>query len=182
MRRNAAILPLCLALTATTLTACNNADTASETTEPYTVGDVTIKEATEPTTIEPTDLQDVLAQREFERQDQHLLNLQEAGATADQLYATARAYEINNAEHRSKTWIYRQLLDEHYLEKDAQYAVDTVEVNWKENALLWAEYYRDEEGWDHPAAVFAILANDRGDAFTDEEADYALDMLDWPRR
>lgn len=182
MRRNAAILPLCLALTASTLTACNNADTASETTEPYTVGDVTIKEATEPTTIEPTDLQDVLAQREFELQDQHLLELQKAGATVDQLYATARAYEINNAEHRSKTWIYRQLLDEHYLEKDAQYAIDTVEINWKENALLWAEYYRDEEGFDHPAAVFAILANDRGDAFTDEEADYALDMLDWPRQ
>lgn len=129
MRRNAAILTLCLAFTASALAACNNTGKEAGTTEPYTVGEITIKEATEPTTIEATGVADVLAQREFERQDQHLLNLQEEGATVDQLYATARAYEINNAEHRSKTWIYRQLLDEHYLEKDAQYAVDTVEIN-----------------------------------------------------
>lgn len=182
MMRKPFTLAFCLALTASALAACNNTGKEAGTTEPYTVGEITIKEATEPTTIEPTGIRDVLAQREFELQDQHLLELQEAGATVDQLYATARAYEINNSEHRSKAWIYRQLLDEHYLEKDAQYAVDTVEINWKENALLWAEYYRDEEGFDHPAAVFAILANDRGDAFTDSEADYALDMLLWPRQ
>lgn len=182
MMRKPLTLALCLALTASALTACNNTGKEAGTTEPYTVGEITIKEAAEPTTIEATGIRDVLAQREFERQDQHLLNLQKDGATVDQLYATARAYEINNSEHRSKAWIYRQLLEEHYLEKDAQYAVDTIEVDWNENALKWAEYYRDEEGFDHPAAVFAILANDRGDAFTDEEADYALDMLDWPRR
>ena len=75
--------------------------------------------------------------------------------------------------------MYDQLISEYgekFTEEEAQYAIDTVEADWKENALKKAETYQETMSMS-PEAIRDQLTSDYGEKFTQEEADYAIDNL-----
>ena len=63
--------------------------------------------------------------------------------------------------------------------EEAQYAVDNVKVDWKENALKTAKTYEDKSM--SKAAMYDQLTSEYVDMFTEEEAQYAVDNIevDW---
>ena len=80
----------------------------------------------------------------------------------------------------SKAAVYDQLVSEHgekFPEDAAQYAIDNLEIDWKENALKKAKTYVDEMDMSK-AAVYDQLVSDYGEKFTKEEAQYAVDHLE----
>ena len=61
--------------------------------------------------------------------------------------------------------------------KRAQYAIDNVEADWKENALKSAETYQETMAMS-PNAIYDQLISEYGGQFTEEEAQYAIDNLE----
>ena len=63
--------------------------------------------------------------------------------------------------------------------EEAQYAVDNVKADWKENALKTAKTYEDKSM--SKAAMYDQLTSEYVDMFTEEEAQYAVDNIevDW---
>ena len=80
----------------------------------------------------------------------------------------------------SKAGIYNQLTSEYgekFSAEAAQYAIDNVEVDWKENALKKARSYQDIMSMS-PSAIYDQLVSEYGEMFTPEEAQYAIDNLE----
>jgi hypothetical protein len=80
----------------------------------------------------------------------------------------------------SKAGVYDQLVSEageQFTVEEAQYAVDNVEADWKENALKKAQDYQEMMDMS-PEAIRDQLTSDYGEQFTAEEADYAVSNLD----
>lgn len=80
----------------------------------------------------------------------------------------------------SKQGIYDQLISkvgEGFSEEEAQYAIDNIDANWKENALKKAEMYTDEMDISD-SKVYDKLISSAGEKFTKEEAQYAIDNLE----
>ena len=76
--------------------------------------------------------------------------------------------------------IYDQLVSEYgenFPEEAAQYAIDNIEYDWKNNALESARSYQDLMDMSH-AAIYDQLISDYGDKFTEEEAAYAVENLE----
>ena len=81
--------------------------------------------------------------------------------------------------HMSKQGIYDQLTSEYgekFSDEAAQYAIDHVEANWKENALKKAKSYQETMAMS-PNAIHDQLTSEYGEKFTPEEADYAIENL-----
>src|SRR5690625_6641282 len=79
----------------------------------------------------------------------------------------------------SKAAVYDQLVSEHgeqFPEDAAQYAMDNLNADWKENALIKAETYADEMAMSSDA-IYDQLVSDHGEQFTKEEAQYAIELL-----
>ena len=79
----------------------------------------------------------------------------------------------------SKAGVYDQLTSEYgekFTAEAAQYAVDNVESDWKENALKKAEFYQEHMSMS-PNAIYDQLVSEYGEQFTAEEAQYAVDNL-----
>jgi len=89
--------------------------------------------------------------------------------------------------HKSKMNIYDILISENswkckFTEEEAQYAIDNIEANWKENALKTAEYYSNTEYKSKQYIYYFLIATNLWDGkFTKEEAQYAIDNIevDW---
>ncbi len=82
--------------------------------------------------------------------------------------------------HMSKSGLYDQLTSEYgdqFSTEAAQYAVDNVEADWKENALRKAEDYAETMHMSK-AGVYDQLTSEYGEQFIQEEADYAIDNLE----
>ena len=82
--------------------------------------------------------------------------------------------------HMSKQEIFDQLTSEYggnYSEEAAQYAVDHLQADWKENALEKARQYSDLLHMSK-LGIYDILTSEYGEQFTEEEAQYAIDRLD----
>lgn len=62
-----------------------------------------------------------------------------------------------------------------YTSEQAQYAVDNLDVDFKEKALLKAQEYK--EWGDSPEEIHQMLVSEYGERFTPEEADYAIANL-----
>lgn len=93
---------------------------------------------------------------------------------------------LNSAEtysdmmHMSKAGIYDQLTSsagDKYPEDAAQYAVDNLEADYKENALESAKNYIDMMDMSDNE-LYDQLTSDAGDKFTEEQAQYAVDNLE----
>ena len=81
----------------------------------------------------------------------------------------------------SKAGIYRQLTFEYgdnFSVEAAQYAVDNLEVDWKENALKKAKGYQEIMTTWTPQEIYEQLISEDCDQFTPEEAQYAIDNLE----
>lgn len=93
--------------------------------------------------------------------------------------ALRKAKIYANDMNMSKARLYRQLTSEYgenFSAEAAQYAVDNVEADWKENALKQAEFYQEHMAMS-PNAIYDQLVSEYGEQFTAEEAQYAVDNL-----
>lgn len=91
---------------------------------------------------------------------------------------TAKSY--SDTMHMSKAGIYDQLTSEYgekFTKEAAQYAMDNLEANWKENALKTAQSYQETMSMS-PSAIYDQLISEYGEKFTKEEAQYAIDNLE----
>lgn len=92
--------------------------------------------------------------------------------------STAETYA--NSMDMSKAGIYDQLVSPHgedFPEDAAQYAIDNIEADWKQNALNTAKTYAEEMDMSD-SAIYDQLISDDGEKFTAEEAQYAIDNLE----
>lgn len=81
--------------------------------------------------------------------------------------------------HMSKAGIYDQLTSdfgEGFPTESAQYAIDNIVFDWKENALKSAQTYAETMNMSD-SAIYDQLVSDYGEKFTPEEAKYAIDNL-----
>ena len=79
----------------------------------------------------------------------------------------------------SKAGLYDQLTSEYgekFTVEAAQYAIDNITVDWRENALKKAKLYQETMSMS-PAAIYDQLTSEYGEKFTAEEAQYAIDNL-----
>lgn len=93
--------------------------------------------------------------------------------------ALIKAQSYSDNMHMSKQGIYDQLTSEYgekFSDEAAQYAIDHVEANWKENALKKAKSYQETMAMS-PDAIHDQLISEYGEKFTPEEADYAIENL-----
>lgn len=93
--------------------------------------------------------------------------------------ALAKAQTYGDTMQMSKAGIYDQLTSENgekFSKESAQYAVDNVKVDWKENALKKAQTYQKDMSMS-PSAVYDQLISKNGEKFTPSEAQYAKDNL-----
>lgn len=82
--------------------------------------------------------------------------------------------------HMSKAGIYEQLTSEYgenFPIEAAQYAIDNIVWDWKENALKKAESYAEMMSMSN-SAIYDQLVSEYGEKFTPEEAQYAIDNLE----
>lgn len=82
--------------------------------------------------------------------------------------------------HMSKQGIYDQLTSEYgenFPKESAQYAIDNLEFDWKENALKTAQNYAESMNMSD-SDIYDQLTSDYGEKFTKEEAQYAIDNLE----
>ncbi|MCD8316824.1 MAG: Ltp family lipoprotein [Eggerthellaceae bacterium] len=104
-----------------------------------------------------------------------------ADVSDDEDAALERAQAINDENHFSKQALYDFLtsyITETFSPDAAQYAVDNVDADWNENALITAQYYMDEFGMDTDEIYEQLTATSvNGDKFTEDEATYAIDNL-----
>ncbi len=93
--------------------------------------------------------------------------------------ALKKADVYANNMHMSKAGVYKQLISEYgedFPEDAAQYAIENVKADWKENALSKAKVYADEMNMSN-SAIYDQLISEHGEQFTEEEAKYAIENL-----
>lgn len=93
--------------------------------------------------------------------------------------ALKKAETYANNMDMSKAAIYDQLVSEHgenFPEEAAEYAMDNIEADWKENALKKAETYANDMDMSDNA-IYDQLVSEHGEQFTEEEAKYAIENL-----
>ena len=94
--------------------------------------------------------------------------------------ALKKAKSYSDNMNMSKAKLYKQLTSEYgenFTAEAAQYAVDNVEADWKENALKKAKSYQENMSMSK-AKIYSQLTSEYGELFTAEEAQYAIDNLD----
>ncbi|GGH16721.1 Ltp family lipoprotein [Paenibacillus segetis] len=82
--------------------------------------------------------------------------------------------------YMSKAGIYDQLTSEYgenFPPAAAQYAIDNIESDWKENALKKAQQYAETMSMSD-SAIYDQLISEYGEKFTKKEAQYAIDNLE----
>lgn len=93
--------------------------------------------------------------------------------------AFKQGQEYAEVQHMSKKEIYDILISEYggeYPADAAQYAIDNVDWDFKENALLEAKDYRELMNMSNDQ-IFDQLTSENGGKFTSEEATYAVENL-----
>lgn len=94
--------------------------------------------------------------------------------------ALKSAESYSDVFHMSKKGIYDQLTSEYgdnFPAEAAQYAVDNLDVDYKQNALACAQNYYTEMAMSKQE-VYDQLVSEYGEQFTTEEADYAIANLE----
>ena len=93
--------------------------------------------------------------------------------------ALKKAETYSKTMNMSKDGIYEQLTSEYgekFTAEAAQYAIDNMVADWKQNALKKAETYQNTMSMS-PSAIYDQLVSAYGEKFTAEEAQYAIDNL-----
>lgn len=93
--------------------------------------------------------------------------------------ALKKAETYSKTMNMSKQGIYDQLTSEYgeqFPEDAAQYAIDNLNVDYKQNALEKAKTYQNTMNMSKNA-IYDQLVSEYGEKFTKEEAQYAIDNL-----
>nr|WP_270550110.1 Ltp family lipoprotein [Clostridium perfringens] len=93
--------------------------------------------------------------------------------------ALRKAKVYSDTMSMSKAGLYDQLTSEYgekFSAEAAQYAVDNLNANWKENALKKAKVYQETMAMS-PSAIYDQSVSEYGEKFTSGEAQYAVDNL-----
>lgn len=93
--------------------------------------------------------------------------------------ALRKAKIYSDTMSMSKASLYDQLTSEYgekFTVEAAQYAIDNLKVDWKENALKKAKIYQETMAMS-PSAIYDQLISEHGEQFTAKEAQYAIDNL-----
>ena len=139
------------------LGACGSAETSTESVD---------TSATETTTVEETAKEVVVEEKEDDVPREYKSALDKAKS----YYETMQM---------SKQGIYDQLVSEYgekFTADAAQYAIDNLDVDYKENALKKAQSYAETMAMSD-SAIYDQLISEYGEKFTPEEAQYAIDNL-----
>lgn len=126
------------------------------------------KEASEEATKEEATTEKSLAKKESKKSNR------------EEKAALGSAETYSKTLHMSKQGIYDQLISQagdKYPEEAAQYAVDNLKADYKENALKSAKNYIEIMDMSDDE-LYQQLTSSAGDKFTPEEAQYALDNLE----
>ncbi|MCM3206373.1 Ltp family lipoprotein [Paenibacillus illinoisensis] len=94
--------------------------------------------------------------------------------------ALEKAHSYAEVMSMSKKGIYDQLTSEYgenFPKEAAQYAIDNLKFDWKENALKKAQSYAETMSMSD-SAIYDQLISEYGEKFTKEEAKYAIDNLE----
>ena len=92
-----------------------------------------------------------------------------------------KAQFYSNVVSMSKAKMYEELTAGcGFTAEEAQYAIDNVKADWKENALKTAKATYEDMSMSK-AGMYDSLTSEYGDMFTEEEAQYAVDNIevDW---
>lgn len=103
----------------------------------------------------------------------------DSSVPAEYSSALTKAESYSDMMHMSKKGLYDQLTSEYgeqFSADAAQYAIDNVQADWKQNALEKARPYQDNMSMS-PAAIHDQLTSEYGEQFTQPEADYAIENL-----
>ncbi|WP_416174850.1 MAG: hypothetical protein ACFWT0_01560 [Bifidobacterium crudilactis] len=103
----------------------------------------------------------------------------ESDVPAEYASALKKAETYSDTMHMSKQGIYDQLTSEYgekFSAEAAQYAIDTIDADWNQNALDKAKTYQDDMSMS-PEAIRDQLTSEHGEKFTAKEADYAVAHL-----
>lgn len=154
------------------LVACDEANDTTSTVDESKETEDSIKEKTN----ENDDEEEVAEEDKKTDEDE-----QESSEDVPREYKAAlkSAETYSDMMHMSKKGIYEQLISEYgddFPEDAAQYAVDNLEADYKENALKSAETYAEMMDMSDNA-IYDQLISEYGDQFTEEEAQYAIDNL-----
>lgn len=93
--------------------------------------------------------------------------------------ALKKAEQYAETMHMSKAGVYDQLTSaygENFPKEAAQYAIDNIVFDWKENALKKARSYAETMSMSD-SAIHDQLISEYGEKFTEEEAKYAIENL-----
>lgn len=104
----------------------------------------------------------------------------EANVPSEYKVALESAKTYSDMMHMSKAAIYDQLTSEYgnkFPEDAAQYAVDNLKANYKQNALEAAKEYRETMNMSNEA-IRDQLVSEYGNKFTQKQADWAIEHLD----
>lgn len=104
----------------------------------------------------------------------------EASIPREHKAALEKAKLYAESMYMSKAGIYDQLTSEYgegFPAEAAQYAIDNIVFDWKENALAKAQQYAELMSMSD-SAIYDQLISDYGEKFTKEEAQYAIDNLE----
>lgn len=104
---------------------------------------------------------------------------QEENIPAEYKSALLKAESYSEMMNMSKQAIFDQLTSEYgeqFTVEAAQYAIDNLQADYKENALAKAQSY-SETMYMSKQAIFDQLVSEYGEQFTEEEAQYAVDNL-----
>ena len=125
------------------------------------------------------DLKEEKIDLETEKEDPILTDKKEEDVPREFKSALSQADTYANTMYMSKAGLYDQLTSEYggkFPKDAAQYAIDNVDADWKENALKRAESYQESMAMS-PKAIYDQLVSEYGGQFTAEEAQYAVDNL-----
>ncbi len=93
--------------------------------------------------------------------------------------ALYKATSYANTMHMSKQGVFDQLVSEYgeqFTTDAAQYAIENVQADWKENALAKAITYANTMHMSKKS-VYDQLVSEYGEEFTEEESQYAIDNV-----
>lgn len=121
-----------------------------------------------------------IAKPEAEEKAKEEVEKKEDSVPREHKAALQKAQEYAESMYMSKAGIYDQLTSEYgenFPAEAAQYAIDNIEIDWKENALKKAQEYAETMSMSD-ADIYDQLISEYGEKFTEEEAQYAIDNLE----
>jgi colicin import membrane protein len=142
-------------------------ETKDTTSEPETEAvDTTVEETTttEETVTEPVEEEPAPAVEE-EPETPSMSVSQESAVRKAEAYIDMGGF--------SKTGLIKQLEFEKFSKKDSAFAVENIDVDWKEQAKIKAEAYMDMQGFSRQGLIEQL----KYEGFTDEEANYGADQV-----